>query len=165
MSRKSFNPRECIAPLNNVKRAMLIRKSFSKEMMLQGLKGSGLPVNSIFWNVFLNSNIIARISKTEYRFVNEEPIYIRHLENIKCKYSEIRKKYLKEAPAETNVSDPIQEAINLLKENGYKILKLTTEYIEVQCKLRYYILKKQFDSAITHNKTAYSKLILNKYFL
>lgn len=139
MSKKSFNSELCIGPLNNVKRGLqMADRPFSKETMLNSLKSCGLPVNGTFWSVFRNSGIIQEVSKGYFMFTSKEPIYVGTLNAIKHKYQQLTRKYaqnnkrnniVEEAEVLTpevntvnnNPDATIQSAINLLKENGYKI--------------------------------------------
>ena len=132
MSKKSFNPFDCIGPLNTAKQGIQIaERPFSKESMLTTLKGCGLPTNSTFWSIFRNSGILQEVSKGKFMFASKEPIYVGTLIKIQNKYRELMRHYKnnsskvpdticeKDFP-KNNIS--IEEAIKLLKEQGYRIL-------------------------------------------
>lgn len=137
MSKRSFNPQECIGPLNTVKQGMqMAGRPFTKESMLNSLKGCGLPTNSTFWSVFRNSGILQEVSKGQFMFTSKDPIYVGTLHTIKAKYKELAKRYNNsnkkpEVPEKENKeednspeNDPLamtQFAIDLLKEQGYQI--------------------------------------------
>lgn len=139
MSKKSFDPHNCIAALNTVKRAMqLTGKPFSKEKMVSNLKNCGLPTSNEFWSAFRNSGVIQEVAKGQFMFTSKEPIFEGELVNIKVKYQELRSKYQKKSvkPESVVKSEPeiipivkndskIQEAINLLKNHGYLIFAPT----------------------------------------
>lgn len=132
MSKKSFNPFDCIGPLNTAKQGIqMAERPFSKESMLTTLKGCGLPTNSTFWSIFRNSGILQEVSKGKFMFASKEPIYVGTLIKIQNKYRELMRHYKnnsskvpdticeKDFP-KNNIS--IEEAIKLLKEQGYRIL-------------------------------------------
>ena len=134
MSKKSFNPFDCIGPLNTAKQGIQMAEcTFSKESILITLKGCGLPTNSTFWSIFRNSGILQEVSKGRFMFASKEPIYVGMLIKIQNKYLELLRHYKnnskspkvpdtvceKDSP-KNNIS--IEEAIKLLKEQGYRIL-------------------------------------------
>lgn len=132
MSKKSFNPFDCIGPLNTAKQGIqMAERPFSKESILTTLKGCGLPTNSAFWSIFRNSGILQEVSKGKFMFASKEPIYVGTLIKIQNKYRELMRHYKnnsskvtdticeKDSP-KNNIS--IEEAIKLLKEQGYRIL-------------------------------------------
>ena len=132
MSKKSFNPFDCIGPLNTAKQGIqMAERTFSKESILITLKGCGLPTNSTFWSIFRNSGILQEVSKGKFMFASKEPIYVGMLIKIQNKYRELMRHYKnnsskvldtvceKDSP-KNNIS--IEEAIKLLKEQGYRIL-------------------------------------------
>ena len=132
MSKKSFNPFDCIGLLNTAKQGIqMAERPFSKESMLTTLKGCGLPTNSTFWSIFRNSGILQEVSKGKFMFASKEPIYVGTLIKIQNKYRELMRHYKnssskvpdticeKDFP-KNNIS--IEEAIKLLKEQGYRIL-------------------------------------------
>lgn len=134
MRKNAFIPADHIAALNTVKSALVIKNMpFTKETLLEGLRNCGIPANSIFWNVLNSENIIARVSKNTFAFTSKEPIHVSVLARLYKKYQEIKKKYYtksqkQEKPIE---KDLIQEAIKLLKANGYKIYSVVTSLKEV----------------------------------
>ena len=132
MSKKSFNPFDCIGPLNTAKQGIqMAERPFSKESMLTTLKGCGLPTNSTFWSVFRNSGVLQEVSKGKFMFASKEPIYVGTLIKMQNKYLGLLRHYKnnsskvpdticeKDFP-KNNIS--IEEAIKLLKEQGYRIL-------------------------------------------
>lgn len=151
MSKRSFNPQECIGPLNNIKRAMqLTGKPFSKESMLNSLKGCGLPISANFWSVFRKSGILQEVSKGQFMFASKDPIFVGELIKIQRKYQELSRRYKdnsaqkqatpkseekEETKHELPENDPLaltQFAIDLLKEQGYLIFAPTCiEYTQV----------------------------------
>ena len=135
MCKRSFNPEECIAALNDIKRSMqMTGRPFTKKAMLENLKRCGLPTNSTFWSVFRNSRILQEVSKGEFMFVSKDPIYVGVLKTLKEKYQELIRRYnnsnkkppkeeFKDKLPETDSLALIQSAIDLLKKQGYQIFK------------------------------------------
>ena len=136
MSKKSFSPFDCIGPLNTAKQGIqMTERPFSKESMLTTLKGCGLPTNSTFWSIFRNSGILQEVSKGKFMFASKEPIYIGALIRIQNKYRELMRYYknnsknpkvpntiCEEDSPKDSTQITIEEAIKLLKEQGYRIL-------------------------------------------
>lgn len=135
---------EHISALNNAKKAMIIAgNNFTKESILEALRGCGLPTNDTFWKIFKQSGIIECLPMHRYRFANNNPIYIGALTAIYTKYQktkqDIYKFYCK--PKQENNSSventkevvetaeiinddaAILSAIKLLKSKGYQVLK------------------------------------------
>ena len=135
MSKKSFIPSDCIGPHNTAKQGIqMTARPFSKESMLTTLKGCGLPTNSAFWSIFRNSGVLQEVSKGKFMFASKEPIYVGTLIKIQNKYRELMRHYNnsksskvpdticeKDSPKD-NTQITIEEAIKLLKEQGYRIL-------------------------------------------
>lgn len=151
MSKRSFNPQECISQLNNIKKAMqLTGRPFSKESMLNSLRSCGLPTNNNFWSMFRKSGILQEVSKGQFMFASKDPIFVDELIKIQKKYQELSRRYKnnsaqkrdtpkpeekEETQHELPENDPLaltQFAIDLLKEQGYLIFAPTyIEYTQV----------------------------------
>ena len=122
---RGFDPAVCIKPLNNIKRALLLREGpFSRESIVLSLKNCGLPTNGVFWRVFKNS-ILQEVSKGQFMFVDTNPIFVGVLNKIKADYNNIIRQYtnakeVKVIKPEHKV-DKVQDAINLLKSKGYLV--------------------------------------------
>lgn len=133
MSRKCFDPKECISPLNTVKQSLQLRNCpFSREAILSAMKQCGLPTNNKFWKVFRESGIIQEVSKGQFAFTSKEPIFWAKLQEVKVKYQKLLRQYAdktkeraKTPKEETQKSskDMEQLAIELLKKKGYRIFK------------------------------------------
>lgn len=152
MSKKSFNPQDCISPLNTIKQGMqMTGRPFSKEAMLKSLKGCGLPTNASFWSIFRKSGILQEVSKGQFMFTSKDPIFVGELAKIQRKYQELSRRYRnngvqkqdtpkpeekEETGHEFPENDPLaltQFAIDLLKEQGYLIFAPTCiEYTQMQ---------------------------------
>ena len=147
---RSFKPEECIAALNTLKEGYQIKGGhITKKEILTGLHNCGLPTNPIFWGTLRKFGIIQETGLGKYVFVGKDPIYVGKLRAIQNLYLKTVRKYypkkqssesVPESISETNAK-PISEtssesvtasisvtiseeqAINFLKERGYKILK------------------------------------------
>lgn len=138
MARKSFNPKECIKALNNIKQSVQISGNpISKKDLLNAFKKCGLPCSGTFWQAFRSFNIIEPAGQGKYYFVGKEPIYWEKLANIQNKYLELLKRYKNNTnnkkksfvpekvipivePKE-DLKSEIELAIELLKKNNYRI--------------------------------------------
>ena len=123
---RGFKAEKHIAALNNAKAATQVTgRPFSKEDMLRMLKGSGIPSNPHFWKAFKDSGIIQKVGTDKYMFTSKEPIYKDRLQNVYNTYKNSLAYYKKKEVVETAkvIEQPsIEDAIKLLKENGYDIL-------------------------------------------
>lgn len=132
--RLSFDPKDCIALLNNCKEAMqLTGTPFTKESMFRTLKGCGLPTTSTFWMLFKRKGIIQEVKHGYYLFTSKQPIYIGVLQDLKREYTEYYRKYRKK-PLQAKIVDrnsEIKAAISILIEAGYKVFKPVTSYEEI----------------------------------
>lgn len=133
MRKNAFNAEERIRAINTFRVAMN-GKTFTKEQTLTMFKENKIPSNSNFWSVFRKSGIIKEVSKGQFIFASDKPIYYGVLEKIYSQYHAIMKKYKsqKMVPEPEKAEDTISPeeelaaiesfAIDLLKELGYKIL-------------------------------------------
>lgn len=139
MSKKAFEPYDCIAALNTVKNGLqMTERPFTKEKLLVGLKGCGLPTNNIFWSAFRNSEILQEVSRGQFMFKSKSPIYVGELVKIRHRYLNVLHKYKEnsvkseskeeEHKEEVNESIPVTDknaltkfAIDFLKEQGYLV--------------------------------------------
>lgn len=146
MSRKGFDPKECIGPLNTVKEGVQLRNTpVTKEFLMGAFKNCGLPTNCTFWTAFRSSKVLQEVSKGKYMFAFKDPIYVGTLAHIKKEYQKLLKRYKEncdskkgtvadkedsikkdttEGPVTEIVETPdlVKEAISFLKGKGYKIL-------------------------------------------
>lgn len=126
MNRKLYDSKEATALLNKIKEASQITgKPMTKKFLTDSLKACGMPNHSKFWKIFVNSGAITQISKGLYNWSRVKPLYWELLEQIKQDYKNLRKQDSMKPKHQVT----IEEAISLLKENGYKIMKPT--YVEV----------------------------------
>lgn len=135
MRKNAFNAEERIRAINMFRIAMN-GKTFTKEQILTMFKENKIPSNSNFWSVFRKSGIIKEVSKGQFIFVSDKPVYYGVLEKIYRQYHAIVKKYKIQKPVSEleneeaeSVISPEEElaameffAIDFLKELGYKVL-------------------------------------------
>lgn len=135
MRKNAFNAKERIPAINEFRIAMN-GKPFTKEQILTMFKENNIPANPNFWAVFRKSGVIKEVSKGQFVFTSDKPIFYGDLEKVYRQYHAIVKKYKTQKPdtkpeneeTEDTIS-PEEElaaieafAIDLLKEMGYKIL-------------------------------------------
>ena len=147
---RSFKPEECIAALNTLKEGYQIKGGhITKKEILTGLHNCGLPTNPIFWGAFRKFGVVQEIGLGKFVFVGKDPIYVGKLRAIQNLYLQTVRKYYPKKQSSESVSESISEisskpisevcsesvsaslsvtiseeqAINFLKEKGYKILK------------------------------------------
>ena len=140
--------KEKIKKLNEIKNVYLMTGAFKKESFVNSLKEIGIKMAPSVFKEMLNQEILVKLSKNQYFFKDDKPIYIGTLEQIikivrKNKAAEAKKYYYKAKNdnkaefdnvefAEIIDSDSeIRRAIALLKQNGYKIYKCITTYEEI----------------------------------
>lgn len=130
--------KEQIVQLNKLKKYLFDSTPFSAASLEEALKIYGFKSVKTLILGFKKYQIIVPCSKG-YKFPDKNPIYIgtlekavNHSKNVmkqyNRKYLEKKDKMSKEVLVSTN---SIEEAIKLLKENGYKIYKPTTTFEEI----------------------------------
>jgi len=92
---------------------------FSKDKILNLLKLSEFPSTDLFFKLFIEYKIILRVHKNTYEFKNKS-VYWEKIKQIVLNYQQIIKNNNNKYKIK---KDPIQEAIKLLKNNGYAIFK------------------------------------------
>lgn len=95
---------------------------FDKDSFMKYCKENGIPYIQLLFHALKSRNIILKNKDMKrYCFALSQPIYIGVLQSI---YEEITKNYNKpKNRKEDFISISIEEAISLLKENGYLIYK------------------------------------------
>lgn len=143
MRKNAFNSEERISAINKFRIAMN-GNPFTKEQILAMFKESRIPTNPTFWSVFRKSGIIKEVSKGQFAFASDNPVFWGDLERIYRQYKNIRKKYTKLPESAENQKEEDKYSsedalkaleafsIEFLKERGYKILApVATIYEEV----------------------------------
>lgn len=126
--RPAFVAREHIGELNNIRCELLAADvNLTAVQFRDALRRCGIPSNKLFWNTLKGSGLIKEIDG-EFNFSKpKNPIHFKVLQSV---YSEYYKKYsgyvLKYRAArkleELKKVEEIDNAIKLLKENGFEIL-------------------------------------------
>lgn len=127
--------KEQIVKLNEIKREFFGTTSFKASDLKETLKVYGFTSVDVLIAGFKKYQIIVPCNK-EYKFVDKNPIYIGTLEKAinygKDLTKQYNKRYLEKKSKEVSVStNLIEEAIKLLKENGYRVYKPTTTFEEI----------------------------------
>lgn len=135
MRKGAFDAEERNKAINKFRIAM-DGKPFTKEQILTIFKENKIPSNSTFWSVFRKSGVIKEVSKGQFVFASDKPVFYKVLEKIYYQYSSLLKKYQtpkqstksKSEEAEDTISSEEELAaieafaVDFLKEMGYKIL-------------------------------------------
>lgn len=135
MRKNAFNAKERIPAINKF-RIDMDGKSFTKEQILTMFKENNIPANSNFWAVFRKSGIIKEVSKGQFVFASDKPVFYGDLEKVYRQYHAIVKKYKTQKPATKPENEEAEDtispedeltaieafAVDFLKELGYKIL-------------------------------------------
>lgn len=105
-----------------------------------------LKIDSVWISQFIKFEVIEKIKQNKKRgyVFSYKPVFIEKLKNIYSEVNKIRNYYnrnqimKKKAPKiessiveEVQIIDPIEEAIKLLKNNGYKVYKPIIEFKEI----------------------------------
>ena len=140
MDNKELKLKDCVVALNNIKKALeLTNEPISKEVLISSLKNCGLPYNASYWTVFRNSGLIVNSSWGKYYFAHKEPINLKALIELHHRYTALTRQYnqtkkLKKNPVQEyspSLESQIQDAITLLKSNGYEIYKQVISYEKI----------------------------------
>lgn len=118
---KKFIVKESVKKLNYMK-FHVIEKTFTKDVLREVFKECNIPINEWFWIDFSHSGLIQQVGEGLWCFTDDTPIFYQKLQQIYDDYKKRSWKYKENYNANKKKSD-IQEAINLLKENGYIVLK------------------------------------------
>lgn len=123
---------ERISIVVNSAKAELGKLSFNKETFMK-MSDNVLPVNNRFWQYFKKAFLNTE-SKDTFTFKSTAPIYYKQLEEVYRQYRADASRYnttsRNKMVSTKEVELPtLEAAINLLKQNGYKIMKPT--FIEI----------------------------------
>lgn len=131
--RSKFIAAEHIKDLN-VLRKSIAESQFTSDTLREGLRKCGIPCSSLFFSELAASSIIKRVSKKYYQFSNPTtPILHTHLQVIYERYQTKVNKYATKSRNRKRISKVvldtrIQDAIQLLKENGFEVFRDFGEY-------------------------------------
>lgn len=128
MRLNAFRAIEHIKQLNMLKKDMVrAGVPVSSEDFRAAFKTCGIPSNAMFWVEFRNSGLLTRVEGHLFVWTSEvSPIHHQQLQSIYNSYQRkinaVRDRYLeKKARQELLKSKEIEDAVNLLKENGFEI--------------------------------------------
>ena len=128
MRKNAFVALNHIVPLNEF-RANSIEHGdlpLSEEDFRNAFKVCGIPSNALFFLEFKNSGLLVRVEGDRYTWKNDRPIHHLVLRNIYVKYQRkvnayASARYSRKKREEVLKSKEIEEAIDLLKKNGFEI--------------------------------------------
>ena len=114
--------------INGIKNSI---NDFSLEELTNLLKQNKCPYWNRITTILLSHNLLVKDGKNKYNFINNCPIYYIHFETELIKILKRQNKYSKKWYDKKVVNNDIitieltevEKAIQLLKENGYKIFK------------------------------------------
>ena len=145
MRLNAFRAIEHIKQLNMLKKDMVrAGVPVSSEDFRAAFKTCGIPSNAMFWVEFRNSGLLTRVEGHLFVWTSEvSPIHHQQLQSIYNSYQRkinaVRDRYLeKKARQELLKSKEIEDAVNLLKENGFEIFAPKGNLYQ---KLQWHILK------------------------
>lgn len=124
--------------LNHIKSFNILRRRaevISESSLRDGLKECNLPINSLFILELRRSNLLVKIDRETYSWSKPlSPVHFKTLNNVYSGYRDKVQAYYRVRKAkEVRESKEIVDAIALLKDSGYLILKKSKDlYKEVQ---------------------------------
>lgn len=124
----AFRAIEHIKQLNMLKKDMVrVGVPVSSEDFRAAFKTCGIPSNAMFWVEFRNSGLLTRVEGHLFVWTNAvSPIHHQQLQSIYNTYQrKVNRNYdtyrEKKKRQELLKSKEIEDAVNLLKENGFEI--------------------------------------------
>lgn len=121
--RSPFVALDHIKDFNELK-AALQGKPFTKNLFRNELRKISIPCNAVFWTGFIKFGVIKRISREQFMFVDNKPIYYKLLENIYLDYCNRLTGYIRNSEvrkAREKQEAQIAEAVRFLKGLGFQI--------------------------------------------
>lgn len=115
MRKNAFVAMDHIAALNEFRKHSIQSGDLplAEEDFRNALKACGIPSNSLFFAEFRNSGLLVRVEGDMWTWKNQLPIHHQTLQGIYVRYQKKREEVLK--------SKEIEEAVNLLKSNGFEV--------------------------------------------
>ena len=145
MRLNAFRAIEHIKQLNMLKKDMVhAGVPVSSEDFRAAFKTCGIPSNAMFWVEFRNSGLLTRVEGHLFVWTNAvSPIHYQQLQSIYNTYQrKVNRNYdtyrEKKKRQELLKSKEIEDAVNLLKENGFEIFAPKGNLYQ---KLQWHILK------------------------
>lgn len=89
-------------------------------------KACGIPSNALFFLEFRRAGLLVRVERDMYAWQNNRPIHHQILQNIYAKYQKrvneySNARYTRKKREKVLKGKEIEEAINLLKNNGFEV--------------------------------------------
>lgn len=109
-------------------------RKFKRSELIELFKNEfNINIIPVWLSKLIQHNVIIAEGPTnnKYYFFNKGPILIKKLQNIHQEVINTWAYYNRNNPKSNKSSMTIEEAIKLLKENGYKVYKPITEFKEV----------------------------------
>lgn len=121
---KTINAEDFAKKVNNL-RTICSNKSFNKEEIILLFRTNGLPYSNSYFSTFVKYGIIVKLTRGKYTFP-QEPIYVgviqTALNDIRTYMLIANKNSLNKKNGE-DLNEKINQAVNLLKSNGFLVLK------------------------------------------
>ena len=111
-----------------------VNRKFRRNELVELFKNEfNITVDSVWLSKLIQYNVITSEGPTnnKYYFFSKGPILINKLQNVHQEVINTWAYYNRNNPKSNKSSMPVEEAIKLLKENGYKVYKPITEFKEV----------------------------------
>ena len=121
---KTIDTEDFAKKVNNL-RVNSSNRSFNKEEMILLFRTNGLPCSNSYFSTFAKYGIVVKLTRGKYAFP-QEPIYVgviqTALNDIRTYMLVANKNSLNKKNGEDS-RGKIEEAINLLKSNGFLVFK------------------------------------------
>lgn len=98
----------------------------SEEDFRNTFKACGIPSNPLFFSEFRSSGLLVRVEGNMWAWKNKLPIHHQTLQDIYVRYQKkangyANARYARKKREEVLKSKEIEEAVNLLKSNGFEV--------------------------------------------
>lgn len=145
MRKNAFVALNHIVPLNEFRANSIKHEDLplSEEDFRNAFKACGIPSNALFFLEFRRAGLLVRVEGDMYAWKNNLPIHHQTLQGIYTRYQKkvneySNARYARKKREKALKSKEIEDAINLLKENGFEVLAPKGNLYQ---KLQWYILK------------------------
>lgn len=135
MRKNAFIAIDHIAKLNECKQNTINSGDLplSKDDLKNLFKICGIPSNSLFFSKFRSFGLLIKVEKDMYVWNNDLPIHHKTLQNVYSQYQQMVNKYAnahysKKKKSKILENKEIEDAIYLLKENGFEIFAPNGEF-------------------------------------
>lgn len=128
MRKNAFVAMDHIAALNEFRKHSIQSGDLplAEEDFRNALKACGIPSNPLFFAEFRNSGLLVRVGGDMWTWKNRLPIHHQTLQGIYVRYQKKKNgyasaHYARKKREEVLKSKEIEEAVNLLKSNGFEV--------------------------------------------